>query len=301
MVSSQRLQCVLASALLAFILGADLHAASPPSSTRAAAADLCAKPTDLDTSKWERAQVNYLVMKVPPGYSRTKSVANYAQYTSGRRTITFGLTDGPSSANTGGTMRQLSECKTVIGFRPVIITSYDVKSVKFIVVARWPAIGEMQAASVWYETIERADIEDMRGVFCTMSFTSHVTEEAGAAGATGAAPVPCTAPPPSGPLPPIDAVTDTALVGMFANSLEGKTKGYAVLAFNFDPSGAVSQTVVKASDLPEEGQHRLATLLAPNIKPHQQGWPNPLLLKVDETPTSLHLSVVASECGAAGS
>jgi hypothetical protein len=92
-------------------------------------------------------------------------------------------------------------------------------------------------------------------------------------------------------LPAADAVLDTALVQTLIASAGPAPRGFAVMALEFDPSGALTGISVAQSDLPDPAQKQLATLVASNLKPHDAHTPAAYMLRVDAGDAGLHYAV----------
>jgi hypothetical protein len=92
-------------------------------------------------------------------------------------------------------------------------------------------------------------------------------------------------------LPAADAVLDTAIVQSLIASAGPGPRGFAVMALEFDPSGALTGISVAQSDLPDPAQRQLATLIASNLKPHDARTSASYMLRVDAGEAGLRYAV----------
>jgi hypothetical protein len=191
---------------------------------------------------------------------------------------------------------QLSACGTTINGRRVEITltswtlqdrsASDASNAGsyYLIVARYLPSGAQREMFISFQTDNRSEIAQYRQIFWTATF------DGSPAHATAPASPPCVAKPdPS--LPAADAVLDTALVQMLIASTGPVPHGFAVMALEFDPSGALAGISVARSDLPDPAQRQLATLVASNLKPHDARTPASYMLRVDAGDTGLRYAV----------
>ncbi len=241
--------------------------------TAGAAADdgLCTPPDD-DESKWIRVEVQGIAVHVPPAFSEVRRYGDLLWALAGNRGIGIRQGEGPDEMMTGGRFSLLDACETSMGGRPVRVsvlyfTNYDAplapsgnRGPRYVGFARWPAMDGMPTVTAWIITAVRSDLRNLRGVF----FSAEVGVKA---------------PPPPPPLcvllrppPGVDSVLDTAAI---ARRVQAEAThwpaGFAVLALQFDSTGAIADIAATEGDLPDSTKRVLAELVGTSVRERAAG------------------------------
>jgi hypothetical protein len=295
--------------------------------------DMCATPK-LDTAKWLSLNVPAGSIKLPKGYSQAELGSYYRNYRGSGRVAgvlwseagflipdslyvaasrlapgqhgggpgSLGNTLGRGGAHIDGTL--ISLCQTVIGDRPVEITTYSWNyedaprtmsanaGKHYLATARWAAADRMPVLYVWYASDYRSDMMQMRQIFWTAHFIAPTSDqEAGVAEA-----VPYTAPCADSQPPPRGTVAeflDTSVVGMLANGASPRLpKGSGTVLLRFDSTGNVAGVSVGASLMADAAQKELGAIVGSNVIAQKPGSVTHVRIKVTVGDSALSYALV---------
>ena len=174
-------------------------------------------------------------------------------------------------------------CQTVIGDRPVEITTYTWNLADapmtmtsgagkhYLATARWAASDRMPVLYVWYASDYKSDLMQMRQIFWTAHFTPGASQQM--EGVAEAVPfvAACadTQPPPRGT---VGEFLDTSVVGMLANGASPPLpKGSGTVLLRFDSTGNVAGVSVGGTLMSDAAQKELGAIVGSNVivqKPH---------------------------------
>jgi hypothetical protein len=246
---------------------------------RRAAADegLCAPPPDT-TESWKLVQAPGIAMRLPPGYTQYSRNDQGVTYSTGNRTIGFGLGNGPDEVSSRGQLFLLDVCNTTIGGRPVTIrvlhfTKYDPPQApsgdagpRYLAVARWQAIEALPGVAAYILSPDRNDLGRLKAVFYSADVGIKM-------------PSPCR---PVSHLPPPDSVVDSAAIALrLASSPAPWPIGVMELTLRFDSAGALGSMAVGDGDLPDVVKRSIAMVIGTNVRERPRG---SVKLQVNSTP-----------------
>jgi hypothetical protein len=214
-------------------------------------------------------------------------------------------------------MNPMGDCETTIGGRRVEISLYNWTvedssmapsgdaGTHYRAVARFLTSGSWREVFVSIQSNMRSDVMSYRQLFWTADFGGSPAPagvasvaDARSVASPGVSPTsaaqtstsPCIAK--ADPmLPAADAVLDTALVQTLIASAGPAPRGFAVMALEFDRSGALAGISVAQSDLPDPAQRQIATLIASNLKAHETRTSASYMLRVDAGEAGLRFAV----------
>ncbi|MDQ2766878.1 MAG: hypothetical protein M3Y30_06950 [Gemmatimonadota bacterium] len=282
---------------------------------------MCEAPK-IQTEKWHVVpQANGMSMMMPGGFGvdgMGGGIPDATFYRSGNKQISVGTGPGPSMLTSADAeMRQMGDCQATINGRNVEITTYTwiveddrmaptgEAGSHFRAVARYLPAGSQREMFVLFQTRMQSDLMAYRSLFWTVTFNGVARSaaapppsqtvrsslvSAGPMAVAAAPPAPACVPKADPTLPTASAVVDSATVQMLVSGSGPIPKGYALMALKFDGSSLAGINVAQ-SDLPDQAQKQLATLVASNLKAHDAKSPSSFVLRVETQEQGLRYTV----------
>jgi hypothetical protein len=285
--------------------------------------NMCAAPK-MDTAKWMPVSLPNVNLLLPKGYGVATSGNDWRAYRAAGRVagmiwgdnnvsvpesfmqIAMSLTMGQHGGTGflgGGSISSVTstlrtQCTTVIGERPVQITTYtwDVADATlsmsagggkhFMAVAWWPPAAGQPSIYTWYSTDYKSDLMSMRTIFYTAHFAAMDAVAAAAAKPACAD----TSPAPRGT---VGEFLDTSVVGMLANGASPPLpKGAGTVLLRFDSTGNVAGVSVGASLMPDAAQKELGAIVGSNVIAQKPGSVTHVRIKVTVGDSALSYSLL---------
>ena len=266
-----------------------------------------------------------MTVMLPPGFvargiaTGSANADTHGYFSGTHRYIMIGSGSGPSNLSVrGAAMLQTADCETVLGGRRAELTSYTwteeddnmspsgQAGPQYMAVARFFSSGPQREVYIAFKSNIQSDIGSNRQIFWTVAFpgfaggatppasqtvgASPAAAGPGAVAAAVAPAAPACVPKADPSLPAASAVLDSALVQMLISGAGPMPKGYALMSLKFD-GASLAGINVSQSDLPDQAQKQIATLVASNLKPHDAKSPAAFMLRVDTQEQGLHYTV----------